>query len=257
MAITSIGNSDAFFSEAARLFIKDTIGADPLLSNNRHDQALKWLVLEGDQLIGAVYWAPPNPLYMTGPKGMIPKVFDRLKLENWHLHRVRVNDELAVAVRRHVQQSIRVARTATLLTHDCATSYPLHAPLRCALPEDRAFLSEWMYGLCTEMRALVSPHEAKEMVAQYVVDQRLFIYGDDAPVSMAMISPTNALLRTIHHVYTPPLLRKKGYGKQCVAALAAFLETPCSIYAEGDGPRSVYKQAGFVERGEMVELVFT
>jgi predicted GNAT family acetyltransferase len=60
-------------------------------------------------------------------------------------------------------------------------------------------------------------------------------------------------------VYTPPDLRRQGYGAAATAAVVASLEPRCALvmlYADAANPTSngVYERLGFREAARVVEL---
>jgi predicted GNAT family acetyltransferase len=65
-------------------------------------------------------------------------------------------------------------------------------------------------------------------------------------------------------VYTPAEHRNRGYARRLtyevsIAALAQPSVDRCMLFTDADNPvsNSIYRQAGYVPRGEHVEIEFT
>ena len=94
---------------------------------------------------------------------------------------------------------------------------------------------------------------ATETAGRQVGAGNLFIWEDERPVSMAAAVREVTGCRFIGQVYTPPLLRGKGYSTACVASLTKTLleggYERCALYADCANPYSnaVYRRIGYKE----------
>lgn len=97
----------------------------------------------------------------------------------------------------------------------------------------------------------VSDERAEKTTKHLIDSERLFIWDNNGPVSMACkMRPTkNGIV--VGEVYTPPEHRKKGYGTSCVAALSQMLLDEgykfCSLYTDLSNPtsNSIYMKIGY------------
>ncbi len=139
--------------------------------------------------------------------------------------------------------------------------------LRVAHPADRDLLIDWFSGFS---RDALHETPTREQVAARV-DWRLlgpggtaYIWEDDegTPVSMATSTgPTPHGIR-ISGVYTPPVLRGRGYASSAVAALSARLMDEgrdlCFLFTDASNPtaNAIYRRIGYEQVAEVVELRF-
>ena len=80
---------------------------------------------------------------------------------------------------------------------------------------------------------------------------RFFLWVDEKPVSMALISPPTGDSQMVGGVYTPPALRGKGYATSCVAKLSQrVLDSgvpSCRLFTDLANPTSnkIYARIGY------------
>ncbi|MGD0768531.1 MAG: GNAT family N-acetyltransferase [Tepidisphaeraceae bacterium] len=89
---------------------------------------------------------------------------------------------------------------------------------RQATMADVPILTPWAEGFTAELQLELS--DARTDVERRIGRDRLFVWCDPQPVSMAgCAGPTPNGIR-INFVYTPPEFRRRGYAGACVAALS-------------------------------------
>jgi predicted GNAT family acetyltransferase len=124
--------------------------------------------------------------------------------------------------------------------------------LRPAARDDLDFLLEWALGFAQDAHLPEQEHARVQDNMKTRIDRKsIFLWEDGEPVSMA------AHQAPIHHgvrvsfVYTPLMLRGKGYASACVAALTGRLLDAgckfCCLYTDLANPTSnrIYQQIGY------------
>jgi uncharacterized protein len=117
----------------------------------------------------------------------------------------------------HVHLSMRIMRlTQIRFRADIPGSF------RAATMDDLEVLVPWGDGFDRELGFERSLH-TRENVSRRIELNRLYVWCDPGPVSMAGIAgPTPNGMR-VNFVYTPPEFRCKGYARACVARLSQKL----------------------------------
>lgn len=120
--------------------------------------------------------------------------------------------------------------------------------LRPARAEDIDLITEWIRAF----HAMTGdPGDALQIASARVLEQSLFVWDDDGPVSMAAWAGRTPNGLRINYVYTPPELRGRGYATACVAALSrALLDAGnryCCLYTDLANPTSnaIYRRIGY------------
>lgn len=114
--------------------------------------------------------------------------------------------------------------------------------------------SEGTYGVSVDPAS-------KRSAAESVVDTgNLYLWlVDGVPVLMANVTHRSPSHGRINAVFTPPLLRKKGYACAIVTELCLILGQEGLVpmlYADLKKPDSnkIYKNIGFVEAGKIADI---
>jgi predicted GNAT family acetyltransferase len=157
--------------------------------------------------------------------------------------------------RVHSHQRKRLYRLDTLIP-------PARMPpgaARLAVESDRALVVEWAQGFERAVGEHVSSGQtfANERLAR----RNLFLWEDGAePVSMAALSVPQAAMTRVQAVYTPRVLRGRGYA----GAITAFVATHALhagakdvvLYADLANPTSnaLYLRLGFVPVEDLVTV---
>jgi uncharacterized protein len=138
-----------------------------------------------------------------------------------------------------------------------------HTPGKLRLPrgDERALLIEWMRGFASEVGAI--PLDQVETVVQGPLDRdALFVWDDNGPVSMLVVSPPVSDVVRIGPVYTPPGHRCRGYATSMVAAASrqALAEGAmrCMLFTDLANPTSnkIYAEVGYRRVGDVEEHAF-
>ncbi len=134
--------------------------------------------------------------------------------------------------------------------------------LRHATQAERDQLICWTQAFVGEALGGGDRQEAERVVDGRLKDGSLYIWQDDAPVSMASYSgPTPNGIR-VNLVYTPPEYRRQGYATSCVAALSQALLNQgrkyCFLFTDLANPTSnhIYQTIGYQPVGEATEYCF-
>ena len=120
--------------------------------------------------------------------------------------------------------------------------------LRAAEPRDREELVAWAARFVEETGG--HPLHPGDIVDRHMDADRLWVWDDDGPVSMAAASADVAGVVRIAFVYTPPGHRGRGYAAACVAAVSQEVVDAgraCILYAQLQNPTSnaVYRRIGY------------
>lgn len=133
---------------------------------------------------------------------------------------------------------------------------------RKARAEDKATIARWLIDFHEE--AVDEDIRGEEMErAQKMLDaDRLYLWEDEKPVSMAASTRSTANGISINAVFTPKDFRKKGYASSCVASLCRILLIQgyqfCSLFTDADNPTSnkIYQDIGFKEVAKFQSIEF-
>ena len=134
--------------------------------------------------------------------------------------------------------------------------------LRRAKTADKATIASWLIDFHEE--AIEEDIRGEEMErAQKMLDaNRLYLWEDGKPVSMAASTRSTANGISINAVFTPKEFRKKGYASSCVANLCRILLAQghqfCSLFTDADNPTSnkIYQDIGFREVAKFQSIEF-
>lgn len=122
--------------------------------------------------------------------------------------------------------------------------------LRLARESDISTLQPWMAAFHQEART-GSPRDPAQIVREDVAGQRLFVWDDGGPVSMATWGGRTDRWARIGIAYTPPEYRRRGYASACVGAVTQRLLDEgiafCCINTDLANPttNSIYPAIGY------------
>lgn len=138
---------------------------------------------------------------------------------------------------------------------------PAPGSLRRADENERDLLAEWMRAFAEEA-GVQGGDQAVEIVEEQLSAGRLFVWDDEAPVSMLGMAPPVSGVQRIGPVYTPPEHRRHGFATNLVAevsrlTLAAGTER-CMLYTDLANPTSnkIYAEIGYRRVGDWEEHAF-
>ena len=137
--------------------------------------------------------------------------------------------------------------------HRCEQLLPLepaNGHLRAATPDETAMLARWAVAHADDMGAPLSLQAAHRFVVRHITDDRLFVWDDGKPVSMATVGPTTRRTVSLPLAYTPPEHEGRGYDHSCIGATTRRLlragHTQCLLHTSGSDPRGVsYQRLGY------------
>ena len=233
-----------------------------------------WIEDGGGAVAGAAHLTPPYPLLVSSlPDGAAAAL-------------VRAARERAASVGTPVRgvngprsAAERVARawtTATgtphhlrhiLLLHELERWRDVPRPRggrREATSDDLDLVARWLEAFAAEM-ALIQAGVDQRRAASAMLDQREVELWevDGTPVSLAGHRGPAAGVVRVGPVYTPPAQRNHGYARRLVADVTATeMARPdvrrCMLFTDTANPvsNSIYRQIGYVPRGEHVEIAF-
>lgn len=141
---------------------------------------------------------------------------------------------------------------------DAKVSGRLRVANRC----DRELLRSWVAPQIEEAQGPGGEAIAGMLVDAGIPRGRFFLWEDEAPVSMAMISRSTPNGSCISMVFTPPEFRRRGYAGACVAAVCRELlcggRRFCFLSADlaNSGTLRIYRDLGFSTVGESGEFDF-
>jgi GNAT superfamily N-acetyltransferase len=131
--------------------------------------------------------------------------------------------------------------------------------LRLAAAGDRPVLVGWACDFATETG---TPREnAADSVDLGIAAQRLWVWDDGGPVSMAGASKPAAGVARVQRVYTPPAARGAGYATACVERLSRTLTEQrlrCVLFTQLSNPTSnaIYRRIGYRPVSEVLSYDF-
>jgi predicted GNAT family acetyltransferase len=138
---------------------------------------------------------------------------------------------------------------------------PAPGELRLPYHHERRLMVEWMGGFAGDV-GVIPLDQVEAMVEGPLARDSLFVWDDDGPVSMLVISPPVSDVVRIGPVYTPPERRRRGYATSMVAAASrkAFADgaAKCMLFTDLSNPTSnkIYAEIGYRRVADWEEHVF-
>ena len=125
---------------------------------------------------------------------------------------------------------------------------PPSGMLRLARESERDLVTRWVRAFGAEVG---EETDAEDIVERWMREERLYVWDDGGPVSIA--GPTGKTTRGVRVslVYTPPERRGRGYASVCVASLSQRLldegNEYCCLYTDLGNPTSnkIYRAIGY------------
>src|SRR5687767_577943 len=229
-----------------------------------------WLVVDGGEVVGAALRTPPHNLVLARPRvaaaqqalasavgGPLPGVTAALPeadgfAEAW---------EAKTGTRRR----IRVAQKIYALERVRPVE-DVPGAARLATDDDRPLLRLWLGHFGIEA---LGETEQDEQRTERLLDHRLgsdsagfVIWVDGLPVSLAGFGGETPNGVRIGPVYTPPVLRNRGYGSAVTAAVSAERLAAgrrfCFLYTDATNPTSnkIYTDIGYAPVCDAVDCAF-
>lgn len=135
--------------------------------------------------------------------------------------------------------------------------------LREADEGDLALVTDWVIAFRQEaLHETGDLEKIKPQMERLILEQRIFLWDNGGPVSMAASTRPTLHGVSINQVYTPPEQRRKGYASACVAALSQIqLDVGykyCCLFTDLANPTSnqIYMDIGYKPVCDFVEYRF-
>ncbi|HEA71166.1 hypothetical protein LCGC14_0779570 [marine sediment metagenome] len=126
-----------------------------------------------------------------------------------------------------------------------------------ATKSQQSIVLEWARKMLTEALIEITEEELERNINNFKVEfehneSRIYLLFDNKkPVSMARKAGKSPHGNAVNLVYTPPLLRRKGYATECVAKLSKLLleegNEYCFLFTDLSNPtsNSIYQKIGY------------
>lgn len=137
---------------------------------------------------------------------------------------------------------------------------PAPGRLRRAVTDEAALLTGWMAAFIQETG--VADMGAERIVQRLIAEERLFVWDDRGPRTIAAAAGETPKGVRINHVYTPPEFRRRGYATIAVARLTSLLLSRgrrcCYLYTDLANLTSngIYQRIGYRPVADVVDLKF-
>jgi uncharacterized protein len=134
--------------------------------------------------------------------------------------------------------------------------------LRTATRYDEPLLIEWAGEFCREAKIEDETIYTQAQIPKIIAQERLHVWEDGEPVSMADLRRETAHGIAVSLVYTPPRWRNKGYASSCVASLTKRMldngKRFCCLFTDLTNPtsNSIYQRIGYGEICDVDDWIF-
>jgi predicted GNAT family acetyltransferase len=233
-----------------------------------------WVVLDGEEVVGAATMTPPHKLVVADPASdeAARALLDAVRASGVDVPGLVANlptaSTLADAWSEATGSAVELVRSEGVYALTQVLEVPVASgAARTVTSHDRTLLETWL----SEFEAEAMPTETSDPEQrQRSIETRLssavagfWIWeDDDVPVSLAGYSgPTTSGIR-IGPVYTPPDFRRRGYASNLVAELSrSLLENgyrACFLFTDLANPTSnkIYTDIGYVRVCDAAEYAF-
>jgi predicted GNAT family acetyltransferase len=164
----------------------------------------------------------------------------------------------AAGRRYQASQKLRMYELKEVLT-----PLPERGNLRAAGAAELELVTRWWCAARMEMFG-TSDAEEDRRTAQFRIEAGdVFLWEDGEPVSMACRTRPTRTGIGVGMVFTPPLMRNRGFATACVGELSRTLLRSgwdfCTLYADLMNPtsNSIYQKIGYRPIGDFDEYEFT
>jgi uncharacterized protein len=236
--------------------ISEALAAWP--GTGRHESLPLMLAVESDgRVVAAGTMDPPHPLVLSAaPPGAVDAAVR-------HLRAAGVTPPGVVAPVETARDFAAAWCAASGSASELALSLRLFelrgvipargagGAFRPAEPADAGVLAEWAHAFFEEIGDPRDREYAVAEVGRRTAAERLFVWCDSRPVSMAGWAGRTPHGARVNFVYTPPEFRGRGYASACVAALSRHLlgggRRFCCLFTDLTNTTSnhIYQQIGY------------
>ncbi len=235
------------------------------------EECLLFAVAEADKPIFCALQTPNRNLTFYGAESAIPSAVSWLSSfckENDHLIPGLVAPRaLTLAFAEQWQAQTGVAWSVHMLQRVFQLNQVRDFPkspgaLRKAKAKDKPTIARWLIDFHDEAIEENIRGEEMERTQKMLDADRLYLWEDEKPVSMAASTRSTANGISINAVFTPKEFRKNGYASSCVANLCRTLLTQgyqfCSLFTDANNPTSnkIYQDIGFKEVAKFQSIEF-
>jgi predicted GNAT family acetyltransferase len=223
---------------------------------------------DDDMVVAAALMTPPHRLLITRmpdpavtllaehllaerasvPGVLGPRECARLFAENW-VGRTGSSSRLKMRERIYACESIISPMSS-------------RGHLRTATLDDEPLLFEWAGEFCREAKIADETAYTQAQIPTTIARERLYVWDDGEPVSMADLRRETAHGIAVSLVYTPPRWRNRGYASSCVASLTKRMlddgKRFCCLFTDLANPtsNSVYQRIGYGEICDVDDWIF-
>jgi hypothetical protein len=230
-----------------------------------------WTYVSPDKLAAAVT-SPGKPMWLWFREGY-PEAdirrFFYLVLERYPSTPSRLvsHEDAAGICAEAIGLPYRRRELTAYYIKDIDFDYPVEGCLRTASLGDSALVNNWVNDFYTEALKAAPPFDESKKIPvanKAPSASRLYIWQagqDNSPCAMGMLCGINGGMCRLNMIYTPPHLRKRGYARAVVQALALkareYGATPF-LYTAADNTAAngLYQSLGFKEAGKLTEVTF-
>jgi len=230
------------------------------------------VVEQAGEVVLAAAITPPYNLLLAGspepPAAAIDALIQNLREGEWPFPGVNAEKRLAETFARRWCEATGAAFEAKmrLRAYELRVVIPPPLPpagdLRLAAEADLETVAAWRAAFQRESLHEDPPENARELALRFIQAGTTYLWEDERPVSMAVVTRPTPHGISIGGVYTPPDLRGRGYASACVAAVSqrqldagrAF----CTLFTDLDYPtsNSIYQKIGYRRVCDFAELAF-
>ena len=232
------------------------------------DEPYLFTAQDQDMIVAAALMTPPDRLLITRmphsavtllaehllaegasvPGVLGPRECSRLFAEDW-VDRTGSSSRLKMRERIYACESVLLPITS-------------RGDLRTATRVDEALLLEWAGEFCREAKIEDETAYTQAQIPKIIAQERLYVWDDGEPVSMADLRRETAHGIAVSLVYTPPRWRNRGYASSCVASLTKRMldngKRFCCLFSDLANPtsNSIYQRIGYGEICDVDDWIF-
>jgi len=226
-----------------------------------------FLLLESaGEVVGAALRTPPYPWVVTDlPEGFLPLL--AIELADKAPEGPGVGGPRSVAYPLARETASRLGKKEKLGTamgiyqlEEVLPVPPAPGRMRVAEPRDLELMVQWTEEFNEEIHERYG--QARPFVEGHLAGQRLFVWEDGKPVSMAAYGGNTPQGARIYGVYTPVGLRRLGYATALTAALSQRIldsgRKLCFLFTDRANPTSnhIYQRMGYRDVGDWDQYLF-
>jgi len=208
-------------------------------------------------VVGAAMWTPPFHLVLTEMDfDAVRELVDDADARGLDLPGVHGPVETSAAFARLWEERRSVVGTP----HHNERIYrldrviepaPVPGRFRVATGDDLEIVAEWIVAFMADIGRPAPIENARVTAADLLAEERIYLWENSVPVSMAAWSGRTPNGVRINYVYTPPRERRNGYASAVVAGLSRLMlesgRRYCFLFTDLSNPtsNSIYMKIGY------------